>query len=141
MLASTVGRRSANTEGRERGLVLFDLLQMPDHVAKRDEPVLDVVIDLAGQVADGGASFGIAHAGRACSQAGREVAQKTGKRSDFVGTSAEAHVETIEIEHGRLRGKVGERFADPRRQPHAQQKRGDSSAHGGPQKPGIHAAL
>src|SRR4030095_6140704 len=101
---------------QRRGLILLDLLQMADHVAKRNKTVLDVVIDLACEVADSGASFGFANAGRAGAQAGRHIAQKTRERPDLIGTSAESHVETIEIKHGRLRGKVGERFADSGRQ-------------------------
>ncbi len=65
MLESTVGRRSANTPGKGAWLVPFDLRQMAHHVPKRDEAVLDVVIDLAGELADSGAPFGLAHAGGA----------------------------------------------------------------------------
>jgi len=86
---------------------------MTDHIAKRNETVLDVVINLASEVSDGCAPFGIAHACRAFPQTGREVTQKARKRPDFIGTSTEAHVEPIQIKNGRLRGKTGERFTDP----------------------------
>src|SRR6185295_5909443 len=108
------GRAALGKNRRERsGRVLLDLLQMPDHVAKRNQTVLDVVIDLASQITDGGASLGISHASSACAQAGCKVAQHTGERPDFIGASAETHIKAIEIEYGRLRGKVGERSADP----------------------------
>ena len=50
---------------QRRGVVPLDLRQVAHDVAQRDQSVLDVVIDLASQVADGGAVFGLAHAGRA----------------------------------------------------------------------------
>src|SRR6185295_4669049 len=96
---------------------------------------------LTSQVPDRCAPFRVAHASRAFAEAGCKVTQKSRERSDFVLTSAEFHVETIEVQYRSLRGKVGERFADAGGQPHAQKKRGDSSAHGGHQKQIVHAAL
>ena len=61
---------------QRRRIVALDLRQMAHHVAKRDEPVLDVVIDLASQVADGGAPFGLAHARRAAAQPRGQVAEQ-----------------------------------------------------------------
>jgi hypothetical protein len=75
---------------------------MAHHVAKRDEPILDVVIDLASQVADGRASFGLAHAGRARAEPGRKVAEEPGQRTNFVSALVKVDVEAVEIEHGRL---------------------------------------
>ena len=88
--------------------VPFDLREMAHHVPKRDEPVLDVVIDLAGELADGGAPFGLAHAGGAGPQARRQIAEQPGQRADFVSAGIEVDVEAIEIEHGRLVGQSGE---------------------------------
>ena len=131
MLESTVCRRSANTAGRARRLVPFDLRQMAHHVAKRDEAVLDVVVDLAGQVADGRAPFGLAHAGRAGAQPRGKVAEQPGQSADFVRAGIEVDVEAIEIEHRRLFGKRRQRPADSRRHPHRQQQGGDAGPGGG----------
>ena len=128
------GRRSANTAGKGAGLVPFDLRQMAHHVAKRDEAVLDVVVDLPGQLADGGAPFGLAHAGRAGAQPRRKVAEQPRQSADFVRAGIEVDVEAIEIEHGRLFGKSRQRSADARRHPHRQQQRGDAGSRGGQQE-------
>ena len=69
-----------------------------------------------------------------------EVAEQPRQRADFVGAGVELDVEAIEIEHGGLLGKRGQRPADSRRHPHRQQQRGDSGPGGGQQKPGIRAA-
>ena len=121
---------------RKRGrLVPFDLRQMAHHVPKRDEAVLDVVVDLTGQLADRRAPFGLAHAGRAGAQPCRKVAEEPGQSADFVRAGIEVDVEAIEIEHGRLFGKRRQRPADSRRHPHRQQQRGDSGPRGGHEKP------
>jgi hypothetical protein len=59
-----------------RWLVPFDLRQMAHHVPKRDEAVLDVVVDLAGELPDSGAPFGLPHAGGAGAQPGGKVTEK-----------------------------------------------------------------
>ena len=140
MLESTVGRRSANTDRKSAWLVPFDLRQMAHHVAKRDEAVLDVVVDLAGQLADGGAPFGLAHAGGAGAQPCGKVTEQPGQSADFVRAGIEVDVEAIEIEHGRLFGKGRQRSADSRRHPHRQQQGRDAGAHGGQRNHAVRAA-
>ena len=108
---------------RERARVIpRDLRQMTHDVAERDEPILDVVVDLTGEIADGRAPFGLAHANRAGPQSTREIAKNARQRADLVGAGVEGDVETIEVEHGRLVGQRGQRSADPRRHPHRQQQ-------------------
>ena len=125
---------------RKRGrVVALHLRQMTHHVAQRDEAVLDVVIDLPSQIADGGAVFGLAHAGGAAAQSRRELAEQPRQRADFVSALVELDVEPIEIEDGRLLGQSGERPADAGGHPHRQHERGDAGAGGRRQKPGVGA--
>ena len=113
---------------------------MAHHVAKRDQAVLDVVVDLTGQLADSGAPFGLAHAGGAGAQPCRKVTEQPGQSADFVRAGIEVDVEAIEIEHGRLFGERRQRPADSRRHPHRQQQGGDAGPRGGQKKPCIRAA-
>ena len=74
-------------------------------------------------------------AGRAESQAVRQVAEQPGQSADFVRAGIEIDIEAIEIEHGRLFGEGRQRPADSRRHPHRQQQRGDAGSRGGQEKP------
>ena len=112
---------------------------MAHHVAKRDQPVLDVVIDLAREVADGGAPLGLAHAGGTGPQPRGKVTEQPGQGADFIGAGIEVDVETIEIEHGGLVGKGGQPSGDARRYPHGQQQRRGRGSKGGQEKPRVHA--
>jgi hypothetical protein len=113
----------------------FDLREMAHHVSKRDEAVLDVVIDLPRQLADGGAALGLAHAGRAGAQSRGKVAEELRESADFVRTGIELDVEAIEIEHGRLFGERRQPPADARRHHDRQQQRGKGGSRGGREKP------
>ena len=75
MLESTVGC-AREDYGKGARLVACDLSQMAQHVPKWNQPVLDVVIDLAGQLADRRAPLGLPHAGRAGAQRSGKVAEE-----------------------------------------------------------------
>ena len=73
------------------------------------------------------------------SRAARSPSSRDNRPTSSV-PGVELDVEAIEIEHGRLVGKGGQRPADTRRHPHRQQQCGDAGARGGQEKPGIRAA-
>ena len=140
MLESTVCLRSANTDGQRSRFVALDLRQVPHHVAQRDEAVLDVVIDLASEVANGGAPFCLAHASGAAAQPRGQIAEEPRQPAHFVGAGVELNVEPIEIEHGGLFRERRQRTTDSRGDPHSKHQRDDSGPCGGEQEPGVCAA-
>ena len=110
---------------------------MTHHIAERDQPVLDVVVDLAGQVADGCPPFRFAYTGRARAESRSKVAEQPRQPADFVGPGIELDIETIEIEHRRLFGKSSQAPADPRRHPHCEDKREQACSRRGREQPRI----
>src|SRR5262249_61311373 len=103
---------------------------MADHVAKGDQPVFDVVVDLAGEVADGRAALGFADTRGACAKPRGTIIEETRETTDFVRAVFETHIELIEVEDSRLRGKSSDRSADLGREPHNKEKRTDCRGDG-----------
>jgi U3 small nucleolar ribonucleoprotein component len=135
MLESTVCLRSANTGRQRRRLVTLDLRQVSHHVPKRDETILDVVVDLASEVADSGAPLCLPHACGAASQARRQIAKEPREPSHFFRSGVELDVEPIEVEHGGLLRERRQWRADARRDPHAEHQRNDSGSGGSEEEP------
>src|SRR5207247_6793099 len=79
-----------------------DLGEVPKHVADRREAVLDVVVHLPGQVADGGTTLYLTQPGGADSKPLGHGAKQPGERADLVGAIAvEALIQAVEVD---LRG-------------------------------------
>src|SRR5215472_8045859 len=121
--------------GKTDRLVALHLFEMPDHVAKGDQPVFDVVVDLAGEVADGRAALGFADTRGARTKPGGKIIEETGETTDFVRAVFETNIEPIEVEDGSLCGKSSDRAADSGREPESQEKGTDCRTHGGHEKP------
>src|SRR5215469_15150944 len=121
--------------GQTDRLVALHLFEMADHVAKGDQPVFDVVVDLAGEVADGRAALGFADTRGACAKPRGKIIEETRETTDFVRAVFETHIELIEVEDSRLRGKSSDRSADSGREPQSQEKGTDCRADGGHEKP------